>query len=345
MAGINRYPLGNGEKHKVWIRFKRIDFTFDPEESKTTAQCGSEQPSVYLYMPGSIQFSDGISYGETELGTGGRLIEYAASRGALGSSRDLESTLGAAGDFLRSGTVEAFAQASNLLHGGDIQPTALAMVMSRFSALTNNGIGRGIRSNLRYTTNPHQRSMFERVNLRSFSFPFEFVPSNAEEARQAQEIINFFREIAYPQASGVTGSIQLDEEGAPGENRVQREMANINDLVYKFPSMVQVDIFYNLDGDTVSALRESRGDNSQSNLEELFDSTGNRFDDVVNSGMMRVGPRFQPCYITGFEQTLDPNNTMVYRPLDDRAVPASQTISVSLSEDRPLHQDSIKAGY
>jgi hypothetical protein len=362
---IYRYPTSNYDRHKLWVRFKRIDFTWDDSSGdgdvygRMLANSGANQPSVYLYLPASVSLKDGSNYGTQDLGIVGRSFEKFINNNGVGvQSRDeminrmsgiLGSAVGSIADSVRV--------AGDIASGGEaVTQGAISLAMRRIPFASGTAFGQGVNSALRTSANPHRRMLFENVNLRDFSFQFEFMPDNADEARQVYDIVKFFRRLAYPTtntgASDMFMAGDVDQEGKDF----------LDSFVYKFPSMVAVDMFYRMEDEAVETLQEIARENVQ--VEDLLRAGGQ--DDILKSGLYRVGPRIMPCYVTGVEQTLDSQNSMVYRPISNMetadgqrragngfdspdgvgvAMPTAQTLSVSLSEDRTLDADAIDAGY
>jgi hypothetical protein len=338
---IYRYPNKDFDKHRLWVRFKRLDFEWNEAEGRMLGTAGPQQPAIYLYLPGSIELKDGSSYSTDQLGVLGRATEFALGEAGLNTTNAAER-LQAAVDSLAGAAVDTIETASDLVTGAEaVNPGMVALMMKRFGGPLPGGVRNGVSSALRTTANPHQRALFESVNLRAFSFAFEFVPDNEKEAIQQQEIVKFFRKLAYPTLH--------DFEGATPRG-IPDDLAN--QLVYKFPSMVMVDMMYSLYEETIEQFNGLIQHDADA-AEDIFRSQGQNQDDVMSSGMWRVGPKIQPCYVTDVAQTLDNNNSMAYRPIaiqgDDsigyHALPTTSTLSVSLQEDRPLSSASIDEGY
>ncbi|MEK9699896.1 MAG: hypothetical protein VW270_29220, partial [Candidatus Poseidoniales archaeon] len=53
-----------------------------------------------------------------------------------------------------------------------------------------------------FTANPHKRSVFRDVGLRSFNFSFTMMPASAADASASEDIVQFFREHLYPERLG-----------------------------------------------------------------------------------------------------------------------------------------------
>ena len=123
---IYRYPNKDLNKHKLWVRFKRIDFDWDGNSTtegtsrdvtdtqggpfgRMVANSGSEQPSVYLYLPSSINLKDGSNYDTSGLGGLGRTFEFLVNNFGMGvqanSSASRLDTLLAEGNQVISDTI------------------------------------------------------------------------------------------------------------------------------------------------------------------------------------------------------------------------------------------------
>lgn len=351
-AQIFRYPTGDQNRNRLWVRFKRIDFRWDNAEGRMKATSASKQPSIYLYLPASINLKDGLSYNtSSDIGILGRGIEDLLNTNGTNFNANWEQRISQGLNFLTSTVTDAARVGQTLLTGeGSINPALVALTMRRFANFDRSAEGSAVRSATRHTVNPHRRALFESVNLREFSFNFEFMPNNEEEARQVEQIIKFFRLTAYPTLSSIdpdefsnlrdTANVESEEEPSGGSiSEILGDVAG--ELVYKFPSMLQVDMFYELDPNSYRILEQAERQNVD--VESLFNNI--KQDEVVSSGLIRVGPRIKPCYITGIDRTLDNQNAMVYRALGNKAVPVSQTLGISLSEDRPISANDVRFGF
>jgi len=311
---VYRYPFEKSSKNRTWIRFKQLDFELD--DRNITRIKGANTPAVYLYLPGAINFSDGLSYNEKDLDFSGRVLEKAILAGAAGPVGDVGKRTAAALDFASSSFVDAIKTGKDFISGEKINASLVTKVLQRFN-LENTQAGTAVRSGLRYTANPHTRSVFDQVKIRSFGFDFDMVPTNRQEAEQIEKIVKFFRLIAYP-------------EYETSNNELTRN------LVYKFPSMLKVDMFYQLNDDALDILNSNPVIEQQ--IEEQYGVDG--ID--KNNGMIRIGPRLQYSYITDIQTTLDPESTMSWHA---DGQPIATKLSVSITEDRTLSKAEIEKGF
>lgn len=63
----------------------------------------------------------------------------------------------------------------------------------------SDGLAGAVKGSTRLTVNPNTRTLFNNVNIREFSFDFQFVPRSQSEAIEIAAIIQFFRTEAYPE--------------------------------------------------------------------------------------------------------------------------------------------------
>lgn len=182
---------------------------------------GVEVGSVMLPLQQSLTFQDGVTYNEANLGIAGSAL------GTLASGKNpFEGIMGSNGQLSRaSAGIASSVVAKNLssIAGAAIGSKA-GVVGTAFgaSALGNvgEGIGAAVKNASRVTTNPNQRTMFENVKMRSFSFTFKMIANNAKEAQQIKDIVKFFREEVYPESIVV----------------------NDTPLAYEFPNMFEIEI-------------------------------------------------------------------------------------------------------
>lgn len=310
---VYRYPFEKSSKNRTWIRFKQLDFELD--DRNVTKIKGSNTPAVYLYLNGAVEFEDGISYGEQDLGFTGRVIEKAILSGQA-SAGNVGKRTAAALDLMGSSYVEAIKAGKDFVGGEKINASLVTKVLQRFN-LENTAIGTGVRSGLKYTANPHRRSAFDHVEIRKFNFEFDMIPTNRQEAEQIEKIVKFFRLIAYPEYESNSGDAGLN-------------------LVYKFPSMLKVDMFYQLNDDALDILNSNP--TIEQDLENQFGVDG--ID--KNNGMIRIGPRLQYCYISSIKTILDPESTMSWHA---DGQPIATKLAFSITEDRTLSKAEIEKGF
>jgi hypothetical protein len=325
-----QFPTTSNDTNRAWVRFKAVNYVWSANdtENRLVKRPGD---TVYLYLPGSIQVSDGASYANTDLGIIGSNVESAIESGALaGNSARIGDMLEFGGqmwsDIVRTG--------SEVMGGGNVNPAMLIKVMQK-TRLSGTPVGQGLRAGTRMTTNPHVRALFENVGLRSFSFEFDMVPNNEAEARAVQEIVKFFRTALYPSYAG-----SEEEEQAAVTDR--SGVSGLRGFVYQYPPKIQVDMFYEMKSYNARLLQLAR--QTDGGIPEIggdgIDSTTLNTDAVTT--LVRVGPKLLPMHLTAVNTTYDSAGAFAFRP---DGTPVSTKISVSLSEDRTLVANDIRRGY
>lgn len=170
---------------------------------------------VILYLPESINFSDGIVYDNANLNLAGLAAETAGKslrdNGVVGTinkmTASLEEALSVQGSLGNADTIK------NLTDNGLIGANLLAQT------LFAGEIADGISSATGITANPHKRSLFRDVAIRNFTFSFLLSPSTAAEASAVNSIVKYFRTNAYPEKIGAG-------------------------LAYKFPTTFNITMYY-----------------------------------------------------------------------------------------------------
>lgn len=189
MAEGLKFPQIPDEKYKAQVFF--------------TAQSsgGGTGETAILYLPEAINFSDGIVYDNANLNLAGYGVERLLSPGGIqGLTQDLNS--------FTSDLSNKIAQQGTL--GDDLsflnsQGGAAVLLNLGAQTLFPGDISEGISSATKITANPHKRSLFRDVAIRSFNFTFLLSPASQDEAIAINNIVKFFRVNAYPvlEASGL----------------------------------------------------------------------------------------------------------------------------------------------
>ena len=150
------------------------------------------EPVVELYFPLSVVFNDDVSYGQADLGQLG--LGTAAGLNAGGGG-----IIGSITNAFRDTTADIFKIIS-----GDIKSTKDAVGKVAAARATQMiPMPSGVRSAITQATqvglNPGTRLIFDKPNIRQFSFTFRLVATSRREADQIQKIITHFREQMYPE--------------------------------------------------------------------------------------------------------------------------------------------------
>ena len=171
------------------------------------------QKQVTLYFVPQVQVQDAVNYDTPNLGPAGTAVLAGANQG--------KSVLGA----VMSGVAEATRSITDLFDA-NLRGEAAKLVVARAAEkFRNDGIGAATQLGLQVKVNPNTRSMFGGVNIRQFTFSFDFIAESAEEAAEVEQIIKYFRTELYP------SSIGRSELSAP--------------IGYKFPDPFEIKFKYN----------------------------------------------------------------------------------------------------
>lgn len=193
-----------------------VSFNGDGKASQKGSSIQVSGTTVGLYLPMGLTFSDGVKYDNVDLGSTG-----AAMEGGLGFA---QSMLQGVGSFV-----------SNITSGSGTDLARLAGIQLSGQAGTFADEARAVQKlSGGLTLNPNERILFDRPNMRTFSFTFKFMAKSAEEAEEIEKIIKFFRTELYPDE--ITASIGT---------------ADIS-LGYKFPNKFNISFEY--DGEQIPGL-------------------------------------------------------------------------------------------
>ena len=139
-----------------------------------------------IYLPQSIQITDGVAIENVDLGVFGSSLAGTIAQGTA----PLEALINETGQALNS--------MADFFRGNLTQDAARAAA-SRLAGMGGDTISSAVRTALRTTPAPNTRALFKSVNLREFSFTFNMTPKSVEEAREITRIIKFFRSELYPE--------------------------------------------------------------------------------------------------------------------------------------------------
>lgn len=144
---------------------------------------GTNEAIIILPMPGSLQFGDGASYNNAELGIKGQMIASAAAA-APGAGSD-QASLAKTFD----GIKEAGSNAS------------VASILQGIASTMNIGenVASAISIGTGTTLNKNITTEFTATNTRVFSFNFQLISTSASETAKIREIVNAFRLNLYPE--------------------------------------------------------------------------------------------------------------------------------------------------
>lgn len=143
---------------------------------------------ITLPLPPDIRIVDQLAYsGEANLGLIGGASEQALAKNGTGA---ITAALKATGQAARAVFLEA--QTSREI-------SSLVLTGIKNLPFTPDAIGQGASSASRIATNPNIRNLFEKVNLRNFTFTFKMIPTSSRENEMINNMIKFLRKNAYPE--------------------------------------------------------------------------------------------------------------------------------------------------
>ena len=153
----------------------------------------SSFPNVTLYLPNAVAFGDGMDYdNNAQLGVIGATAEAAINAG------------GSLGDALTKAVnsgVSSFTDLFKELPTKDLARLAIARGASYGGQLASDIAS----ATTRTVINPNRRTLFRGVRSREFRFSFKMIANSADEAKEIQDIISFFRREMYPTSVDVKG--------------------------------------------------------------------------------------------------------------------------------------------
>lgn len=161
----------------AFLRENTNDASADAEEivtndTRLAAAKEETSDSINLYVPGGLEYSDGLLYNEVELATAKNLLSGLSSAGSIVAYNALKRKVAGAAD-----------------------------AAGEFLGVENLNTEAAISSTLGVVANPRKEQVFDGVNLRTFNFSFVFIPRNKAEADVVASIIRTFRFHAYPELS------------------------------------------------------------------------------------------------------------------------------------------------
>lgn len=162
---------------------------------------------VSLYMPQAINMVDAVNYDTPELGARGASVLAALNNG------------GGIADAAMTALQQSFASITDLFNS-NLAGQAARLAASRAASKLPSDLAAAAQIGLQVKINPNQRTLFGGVNIRQFTFQYDFIATSAQEADQINKIIRFFRTELYPSTFG------REETSVP--------------LGYKFPNLFEI---------------------------------------------------------------------------------------------------------
>jgi len=147
----------------------------------------NSQNSCVMYMPSSLNFQDGVNYSQADLGVFGAALEA-----GINNSGSVAGSLGSA---LGSSIKNVYDAMS-----GSMSQDAARLMTTKLAGMAgkNGAIDGAVRGSLRTSPVANITMLFDKPNLREFSFTFKMQPVTEEEAKEVNNIVKFFRTELYP---------------------------------------------------------------------------------------------------------------------------------------------------
>lgn len=222
------YDIGT-ESYQDFIHIKPYEFV-SSKRNYNNIQRIPYKPDIYLPIPNSIQFADGISWTTEDFSVVGSNFGKAIT-GYVTNKGSIESVTSILQETAKSSIPEF---ALDTLSG--IQKLGSREAISQ-------GIGNKI-------LNPYTEQIFKGIGLRSFSFNWKLVPRNEYEQIIIHNIIKYLRYYSTPEATGegINDLIPKPEEGQATPQPPQEEPLNDRWLI--IPKSWKIDFKHNKKGQT-----------------------------------------------------------------------------------------------
>lgn len=144
-------------------------------------------PTLILYLPPGLQYQDAVNYNDPSLGPAGL--------SALAGINSRQSIMSSLGKGLSEGLESIFDLARGAVSG-----EAARLVASRAANLIpSEGLSAAVQLGVQAGLNPGTRMLFDKPNVRRFTFSFKLIATSPQEATQIEQIVKEFREQAYPE--------------------------------------------------------------------------------------------------------------------------------------------------
>jgi len=146
-----------------------------------------EAPTLILYLPPGLQYVDAVNYNDTSLGAAGL-----TALAGIGSRKSITSAI-------KDGLTEGIESIFNLARGTLSQQAAQVTAARASQLIPNAGIRGAAQLGLQTGLNPGTRMLFDKPNVRRFTFSFKMIATSSQEASQIEDIVKNFRYQAYPE--------------------------------------------------------------------------------------------------------------------------------------------------
>ena len=162
-----------------------------PDQTNIVAKPAEGVPVIELYFPQSLTFNDDVTYNPVDLGPSGL-----AASAAMNNGRGILSAI-------NRGVTEGVESIFNLARGELTSQAAQVAGARATQFIPREGIRAAITTATQVGINPGTRILFEKPNIRQFSFTFKLIATSAQEANQIESIIKTFRTEMYPETINI----------------------------------------------------------------------------------------------------------------------------------------------
>ena len=166
-----------------------------PDTTNVKATPADGVPIMELYFPQSLTFNDDVNYNQVDLGPAGLTGLAAINNG--------KSLLNAVGKGISEGVESIF----NLARGTLSAEAAQVAGARAAQFIPKEGVRAAITTAIQTGVNPGTRLLFDKPNIRQFSFTFKLIATSAQEASQIEAIIKTFRMEMYPETINIGAGI------------------------------------------------------------------------------------------------------------------------------------------
>ena len=154
-------------------------------------------PIIFLHFPPGLVYQDGVNYNPVDLGPAGQA--------ALGAANAGGSLLSAVGKSVTEGIESIFGLVSGTLTSEAAQVAAARATQF----IPREGVRAALQTATQTGINPGSRVIFDKPNLRNFTFQFKLIATSAAEAVTVEQIIKSFRSELYPETIDIGGGLPI----------------------------------------------------------------------------------------------------------------------------------------
>ena len=188
---------------------------------KRARQPETDLEHCFLYMPPSVVYNEGATWGMEAIGSMGNAVKQ-----MIKGQGDIGNILSEFGQ----GMAAPIAKAAAVGVGAKVAGVFGALG----TALGGGGIVSGISQAARIVQNPYEEQLFSGIPFRVFNFNFEFIATSETEFKEVTKIIKMFRAHSRP-----TFTIDADADG----NQSEALYSYPNEFKIEFMHLNEADVF------------------------------------------------------------------------------------------------------